>query len=89
MDGLGNWRVVLIAEPDADCLPGLDDTVFIYPQNSMCSLLYIERQDDVVVQSLSESKGSTYLHQQCHLPSTSDTQSLRDLHLKFASGEDK
>ena len=39
----------------------------------------IERQVDDVVQSLSGSKGSTYLHQQCHLPSTSDTQSLREL----------
>ena len=48
----------------------------------------IERQCDDVVQSLSGSKGSTYLHQQCHLPSTSDTQSVRDLHLKFPSGED-
>ena len=35
VDILGNLRVVLIAEPDADCLPGLDDTVFIFAQNSM------------------------------------------------------
>ena len=36
VDSLGNWGIVLIAEPDADCLPGLDDTVFIFPQDSMC-----------------------------------------------------
>ena len=43
VDSSGNWRVVLIAEHDADCLPGLDDTVFIFPQNSMCWRSYTRR----------------------------------------------